>query len=359
MADFEHFKPQFGYFRGENAYPFDKCPKGDDDMSRIDNCIAEYKEWCHKLDIATVSDLNALTNAGKSDWIINISEIWQEQKLSELAKQIKDHIEEKRLIFISGPSSSGKTSFAHRLQLHLRVLGIRALAISLDDYYLPHEAMPKNELGDPDFEALESIDYMRFNHDMADLIAGKTCELPLYDFQNRKASKETKRVTLKPDEVMIVEGIHGLNPKLSSLLPDRQKYKIYCSALNALEKDSGERIRSRDTRLIRRIIRDAAFRNSDYVETLSLWQEVEKGAIKNVFPYTDDADIIFNSSLLYELAVYKTPFLRLINAHPCPAEYQDQVKNLKSLLEPFVPISPEHTPHTSLLREFIGGTTLF
>ena len=322
-------------------------------MDRINECLMEYKGWCEKLGITTVSDVNKLIRDGKTSWLINISEIWQEQKISEIAKTIKDNISKKKIILISGPSSSGKTSFATRLQLHLKVLGINAVSISLDNYYIEKQYIPLDEDGKPDLEALEAIEYKRFNKNVEELIEGKETLIPTYDFGKACIVKENP-LSLKLDEVIIVEGIHGLNDKLTSDVPDENKYKIYCSALTALSMDDGTRIKSRTTRLIRRLIRDFNFRNSSYQYTFGLWPSVERGAEKNIFPYTDNADIIFNSSLLYELCVYKNPLNELFMDAEGDTVNAAIIAQLSSLVNNFRSIEKIYTPPSSIIREFVG-----
>lgn len=321
-------------------------------------CLAEYKAWCKKLEIENISDINRIISSGKINRLINISEIWHEQKLSEIAKQMQNNITEKKIILISGPSSSGKTSFANRLNLHLKVLGINSVPISLDNYYYMNEdKMPKNEHGKPDFEALEAIDYKKFNADVEALISGEEALMPIYSFK-KKLTTHTP-LKLKHDEVIIAEGIHGLNPKITENIPHENKYKIYCSALTALSYDDGTRIKSRTNRLIRRLIRDFYFRNSDYKFTLGIWEEVEKGGEKNIFPYTDTADIIFNSSSLYELAVYRNYLDKVLPSDIDENdEYYSIVKDLSNLVNSFLPINGESVPNASIVREFIGGSSL-
>lgn len=325
-------------------------------MKKVDICLAEYKNWCEKLGIVTISDVNKIIGEGKVNWLINVSEIWHEQNISEIAKKIKDNISKKKVILISGPSSSGKTSFANRLQLHLKVLNINAVSISLDNYYIDVEDMPKNVEGTPDLEALESIDYLRFNHNVEELISGKQVSIPIYNFEN--ATNSEKQLRLAQNEVIIVEGIHGLNEKVTCNISNKNKYKIYCSALTALSKADGTKIKSRTNRLIRRVIRDHYFRNSNYQSTFKMWPSVEIGAQKNIYPYTDSADIIFNSSLLYELAVYRNYLNKIFqNVTESDSNY-DKITELFSLVNLFEPIDADITPRISLLREFIGGSTL-
>ncbi len=327
-------------------------------MARIDDCLGEYREWCNKLGIVTVSDVNALITDGRVNWLINVSEIWQEQKISEIARQIKDNIQRKKIIMISGPSSSGKTSFANRLALHLRVLGISSCAISLDDYYLPRERIPLDENGNCDFETIEALDYELFNKNVYDLIEGKTAQLPMFDFRISAPKTETRPLTLAEDEVIIVEGIHGLNDKLTSNIPADNKYRIYCTALTALCRDDGTKIRSRTTRLIRRLIRDYNFRGTGVERTLEQWPMVERGAEKFIFPFTDSADIIFNSSILYEHCIYKIYLNELLFGMSEESSGYESTRDLRRLINSFKHIDREFVPKTSLVREFVGGSTL-
>ncbi len=329
-------------------------------MSRIDDCTAEYKGWINKLGISTISDLTKITENGDTSWLINVSETWQQQKIAEIALKLKEDIAKKRIILISGPSSSGKTSFAARLQLHLRVLGIKAVSISLDDYYIEKPLMPKNSEGKPDYEAFESIDYELFNENLHDLIEHGKATVPIYDFDDLTPPK-TRDMTLAADEVIIIEGIHGLNPKLTYNIPDENKYKIYCTALTALCLDDGTRVRSRDNRLMRRAIRDFYFRDASFQLTFDLWPHVEEGAEKNIYPFTDSADVIFNSSLLYEPCVYKKHINKLFRRLPktLPEKYRENIEILKRIVEHCPSIEDALTPRTSLIREFVGGSTLF
>ena len=327
-------------------------------MARIDDRLDEYRDWCNKLGIVTVSDINKLITEGRVNWLINVSEIWQEQKISEIARQIKDNITKKKIIMISGPSSSGKTSFANRLALHLKVLGISSCAISLDDYYLPRERIPLDENGKYDFETIEALDYRLFNKNVCDLIEGKRTELPIFDFRSSAPKAETRSLTLSDDEVIIVEGIHGLNPKLTANIPADNKYRIYCTALTALCRDDGSKIRSRTTRLIRRLIRDYNFRSTDVERTLEQWPLVERGAEKFIFPFTDSADIIFNSSILYEHCIYKIYLNELLFGMNEEHSGYESTKELRELINSFRHIDREFVPRTSLVREFVGGSTL-
>lgn len=327
-------------------------------MTNLDRSIAQYQTWCQKLGITSVDDINRIIADGNGNWLINISEIWHEQKISEISRRIYDHIGQKKVIFISGPSSSGKTSFATRLKLHLKVLGINAVAISLDDYFRNKDQLLLAADGKPDFESLEAIDYQLFNQHVRALIAGEKVGLPHYSFHQNARIENARTLRLGTDEVIIVEGIHGLNEKLAAGIPDENKYKIYCTALTVLTLD-GEKISSTDTRLIRRMIRDYYFRNSSYRYTLELWPDVESGAVKNIFPYTDSADIIFNSSLLYEFGVYRQHFHKIAPALPPDDPDFAIIERLRHIVDSFTSIDDELTPPTSLVREFVGGSTLF
>lgn len=323
-------------------------------MDRIELMLSKYKLWCEKLGIATVSDINRIIESGKTNELINLSEIWHEQNISEIAETIRDNISVKKIVLISGPSSSGKTSFASKLQLHLKVLGINAVSVSLDNYYYNPSDIPKNSDGKPDFEALEALDYELFNKNMCELISNKTAVLPVLNFKTWHRENNGVPLKLKDDEIIIIEGLHALNEKITCNIPAEKKYKIYCSALTALKNDDGTRIKSRTTRLVRRIIRDSNFRNTSYKRTLELWPDVEKGAEKYIFPYTDTADIIFNSSLLYEFAVYKKYIVSMFSG----SDNTNLEKELLKLVEGFREISAEMTPCSSLIREFVGGSTL-
>lgn len=327
-------------------------------MTNLDRNIAHYQAWCQKLGITSTEDINRLIAEGDSNWLINISEIWHEQKISEISRRIYDHIGQKKVIFISGPSSSGKTSFATRLKLHLKVLGINAIAISLDDYFRNKDELLLDADGKPDFESLEAIDYQLFNEHVRRLAAGQEVGLPHYSFHQNVRIENARTLHLNEDEVIIVEGIHGLNEKITAGIPNDHNYKIYCTALTVLTLE-GEKISSTDTRLIRRMIRDYYFRNSSYRYTLELWPDVESGAVKNIFPYTDSADIIFNSSLLYEFCVYRQHLHKIVPILPPDDADYETIERLRHIADSFSPIDDELTPPTSLVREFVGGSTLF
>jgi uridine kinase len=234
------------------------------------------------------------------------------------------------------------------------VNGINAVPISLDDYYFERDKIPRGKDGNPDYETLEAINYGLFNENINDLINGKEVTLPRYDFDTAKLIPNAHTLSLKKHEVIIVEGIHGLNPKLAAEIDDDRKFKIYCTALTGITDDNGVRIKSSTTRKIRRIIRDSYFRGADWSETLALWPNQEYGSEKYIFPYTDSADVLFNSSLLYEFCVYREHLEKLLeNAD------NEETEALLELVGQFLPIEREYTPSSSIIREFVGGSTLW
>lgn len=327
-------------------------------MTRVEHCLELYKDWCEKLNISKVSDVNRIVSENKTARLINLSEIWHEQNISEIAKKIKDN-PSKKLILISGPSSSGKTSFAHRLQLHMRVLGMKAISISLDNYFTKIEDMPLNDEGKADFEAFESINYKLFNEHIKELINGGEISMPVFDFTKAVSVPNAKKMHLEDNEIIIVEGIHALNEKLGMSVSEKQKYRVYCTALTSLRNDDGTRISSRTTRLVRRTVRDFYFRSTSANFTFELWPNVEKGAQKNIYPYTDSADIVFNSSLLYEFGVYKSHVKKIFSNANIKPEYTQFENDIMSLTDKFEPIGEELICPMSIIKEFIGGSSLF
>ncbi len=320
----------------------------------IEECAAEYEKWCVRLGIVTISDLNRCIINGDKHRLINICEAWHEQKISEIAKNVCG----KKIVLVSGPSSSGKTSFSKRLEMHLLTLGIKAISISLDDYYVEFDRMPRADDGTADVEALESIDYKSFNRDIEALLLGKTASLPKYDFITKEPVYNARPITLGRNEIIIAEGIHGMNPKLCANIPENRKYRVYCSALSALRDDNGMRIPSHTNRMIRRFIRDFYFRSTDYPRSFDLWDKQEEGARKNIYPYTDSADVIFNSSLLYEMCVYREHLSRILTPALDDAVYGEKAGLLLKLVNSFESVPAEDVPKISIIREFVGGGTI-
>lgn len=278
-----------------------------------------------------------------------------EQKIGNLAAQIASD-DKKKFVMIAGPSSSGKTSFANRLSIQLIAKGRKPHPLSLDDYYVDRELCPKHPDGSFDFECLESIDVKLFNEDMNRLLKGEAVHMPSFNFKTGKREYRGRKLTLGADDILVIEGIHGLNDRLSQLIPPEHKFKIYISALTQLNIDEHNPLSTTDERLIRRIVRDARTRGTNAMETIAMWPSVRKGERENIFPFQEQADVMFNSALVYELAVlkvYAEPLLFGIE-RDCP-EYLE-AKRLLKLLDYFLPMPADGIPNNSLLREFVGGS---
>ena len=327
-------------------------------MTKIDRCINKAKNRLDRLGFPTVSDINAAVKSGDIADIINLCEIYHEQRISEIAETIHGDVKI-RLVLISGPSGSGKTSFAAKLRLHLRVLGTDAVSISLDDYFKNIEDMPIGADGKYDFESFESIDYPLLNRHIGELIRGREVSMPIFDFNSDGSVPNARRLQLKENEIIIIEGIHALNEKIAENISGEQKFRVYCSALNALETDEGNRIRSSSTRLMRRLVRDFYFRNTKADFTFELWPNVEKSAEVNIYPYTDSADKIFNSSIPYEYSVYKKHLERVFDNIVLCEEHEKLKNEVMSIVDKFYVTDESKVWQTSIIREFIGGSTLF
>ncbi len=315
----------------------------------------ECEKWGRILDCVYISDINRKIKDGSMDDLIRVNEGLHEKKISQIADDICSD-DKHRVIFISGPSSSGKTTFAHRLMIQLKVNGKKPVSISLDDYYKGVANTPLDENGEPDFEALEALDYHLFNQNMNGLLDSGEAELPLFDFKQQKRSEKTKPMKILTDQPIIVEGIHALNPKLSAQLDDTYKYKIYISALTQLNMDMHNRISTSDYRLIRRIIRDSRTRGASPDRTLSMWSSVRKGEMQHIFPFQENADVMFNSSLLYELSLLRNHVELLLQSVDRSSERFDEAQRLLEIISYIMPYEETNDiPKTSILREFIGG----
>ena len=316
--------------------------------------LHEYETIYKVLNVGTVYRLNKLIKEKKIKEQILLSEALHEKKIAQIADKIAER-KGIKMILIAGPSSSGKTTFAQRLGLQLKINGIKPVTISVDNYFVEREQTPKNENGEYDFESIEAIDTELFNNHLLALLEGKEVEMPEFDFKLGTKKYNGNKIKLAEDEVLVIEGIHCLNDKLTEKIPQEQKYKIYISALTVLNMDSFNRISTTDTRLIRRIVRDNQFRGYSAQNTISTWDNVNKGENKNIFPFQEEADSIFNTSLIYELAVLKNEAIPLLekitNKEPEYAEAQRLIEILKY----FESIPKDMVPSNSLLREFIGG----
>ena len=319
--------------------------------------LQDYELIGNLIGINTVKDLNEKVKEGKSKEVILMSEAIQEKKIAQLADIIAKRKDTLKMILIAGPSSSSKTTFAKRLGMQLRVNGLKPVTIGTDDYFVERENTPRDENGDYDFETIDALDLELFNDHLTRLIRGEEVVIPTFDFKNgTKHYYEDKKMHLADDEILVIEGIHCLNNKLTEKIPAENKFKIYISDLTVLNIDPYNRISTTDTRLIRRIVRDYNFRGYSALDTLKRWTSVNNGENKNIFPFQEEADAMFNSSLVYELAVlgkYAKPLLKAVdNTNP---EYSE-AKRMLSFLEYFEEIDETPIPANSLLREFIGGS---
>lgn len=323
--------------------------------NKLFHTLDDSREWSKMLGIGTIGSLNDAIAAGRGQEIMLLQEALMEQKIGNLAAQIASD-DKKKFVMIAGPSSSGKTSFANRLSIQLIAKGRKPHPLSLDDYYVDREFCPKNPDGSFDFECLESIDIKLFNEDMNRLLKGEAVDMPSFNFKTGKREYRGRKLTLGADDILVIEGIHGLNDRLSQLIPPEHKFKIYISALTQLNIDEHNPLSTTDERLIRRIVRDARTRGTNAMETIAMWPSVRKGERENIFPFQEQADVMFNSALVYELAVlkvYAEPLLFGIE-RDCP-EYLE-AKRLLKLLDYFLSMPADGIPNNSLLREFVGGS---
>ena len=319
----------------------------------------QSQSWVEIMGVPTVGQLNSKVLAGDASELIKIAEAFHENKLAQVAGCVAEANRERgvRLVLISGPSSSGKTTFAKRLGVQLRVLGLNPVLISLDDYFVDREKTPRDENGEYDYEALEAIDLEQFNDHLKRLERGESVDIPRYDFISGTRQWHDNPLQLDERSVLIVEGIHGLNPALTPGVPESRKFKIYVSCFTSVALDNVSRIATSDNRLLRRLTRDYRTRGNDALSTLARWESVRRGEEKHIFPYQENADVMFNSSLFYEISVlrrFAEPILREV---PDTVPEYGEAKRMLKFLDNFIPISPEEIPPTSLLREFIGGSS--
>lgn len=314
----------------------------------------EYRNWGKILGVHSVGTLNQLILEGRSQEFIQVAEALHDKKIAEIADRIVARRDSVRVVLIAGPSSSGKTTFAKKLSVQLRVVGRNPIPISLDDFYKDREFTPRDGEGNYDFEALEALDVETLNDVLLRLLGGGEVRIPVFDFPSGRRKAEGKPLSLPERSILILEGIHGLNDRLTPLIPREAKYRIYVSALTQLNLDDNNRISTTDNRLIRRIVRDSQFRGHRALRTLSMWPSVRRGEDRNIFPFQNSADSAFNSALDYELAVlkvYAEPLLATVR--PDAPEYRG-ARALLAFLEEFAPLPARWVPPTSILREFIG-----
>lgn len=372
IGDFEDYYygymvPDTGYLKYFELYPYDKglviqfptmaepekVPPFEP-QHKMFQVLKEAEEWSEMLGISTVGDLNDCISRGGMQQLIMTQEALQERKLAEIARRIAED-RSRKFIMIAGPSSSGKTTFSHRLSIQLSAAGMRPHPIAVDNYFVERELTPKDEDGNYNFECLEAIDLELFNSQMCELLSGKTVELPTFNFKTGHKEYNGETLALGEDDILVIEGIHCLNDALSHSLPRESKFKIYISALTQLNIDEHNRIPTTDGRLLRRMVRDARTRGASAARTIQMWPSVRRGEEKNIFPYQEEADAMFNSALIYELSVlkqYAEPILFGIDRDA--PEYME-AKRLLKFLDYFLGVDSTCIPANSLLREFIGG----
>lgn len=324
---------------------------------RLAGVFREYQEWLHLLNVEDVGGLNEAIGSGRMREVILVAEALHAQRIAQIACEIASQRDRVRVVLIAGPSSSGKTTLTKRLAIQLIANGVRPLALAIDDYFVDRDATPRDEDGNYDFESLHAVDLPLLNQQVSDLLAGRTVRLPRYDFTTGKRTWGHE-VSIQRDQVILAEGIHGLNPELLPGLAPESIFRLYVSALTQLNIDRHNRVPTTDTRLLRRIVRDAQYRGYSAQATIQRWDSVVRGEQRNIFPYQEQADAMFNSALVYELAVLK-PFVEplLAQIEPGTLEYRE-ARRLLAFLEWFLPWPADAVPDNSLLREFIGGSIL-
>jgi uridine kinase len=328
-----------------------------DDFPKLLNAFRQYGDWLEKLGIESVGALDDAVKAGRSREIILVTEALHEQYIADIARQIAGRRDGVRMVLISGPSSSGKTTFSRRLAVQLLTLGLSPYALELDNYFLDREKSPKDENGQFDFETIEALDLPQLGNHLQRMIAGEAVQMPHYNFKEGR-QELGDIIRLRPEQILILEGIHGLNPRLIPPALAGSAFRIYASALTQLNLDRHNRVSTTDTRLIRRIVRDARERGYSAQQTIGRWESVRRGEKRHIFPYQENADVMFNSALAYELAVLKPLAEPLLRQVPANTPEFIETKRLLAFLEWFLPIETDWIPDNSILREFIGGSIL-
>ena len=343
-----------GYPTDENLMVVNKFVE----QRKLTNIFRETEKWLNILGIGEVGSLNEKISNGELIDLIMISEALHEKKIAQISDMINEK-KEIKAVFVAGPSSSGKTTFANRLAIQLKVNGLNPISISLDNYFVNREDTPKDENGEYDFESIKSIDVKFFKDQMKELFEGKEVEIPIFNFLTGYREKSGSKVKMPKNGILIIEGIHGLNPILTSSLDENNIFKIYISALTQLNLDNHNRISTSDVRRVRRIVRDSLSRGKNAEETLLMWPSIKKGEEKNIFVYQEEADVMFNSTLVYELCVLKRKALEELDKVSADSSVYDEVKRLKAFLGFFDEIDKALVPENSILREFIGGSIFY
>ena len=334
----------------EVKYHFDRADK-------LFNVFQEHHKWVKLLRLPTITDLNTIIQAGGSNQLVQVAEALHEKKYAEIAEQIHSQSDRVRLILIAGPSSSGKTTSCRRLSVQLNVLGHDVKQISLDDYFVSRDRTPKLPNGEYDFESVDALDIPLLNEHLQKLFDGEEVKIPTFDFVKGDPYFSGKTLQLKKSNILLVEGIHALNPKLTAQIADGLKFKVYVSALTQVAIDDQNIIHSSDNRLVRRIVRDNNFRGWNAYETLKRWDNVQAGERKHIFPYQENADVMFNSALFYEIALLKTFAEPLLKQVPENCKEYAEARRLLNFIELIEPIDPKFIPPTSIMREFLGGSS--
>lgn len=365
-----HLVPSTGYVNGFDLVPYYeglllRIPNQENfseiqpysKLNKLFGVFQQHKDWAELLNVPNVANLNEFTINSQGGDIIKISEALHEKKVAEIANTITERRDKVKIVLIAGPSASGKTTFAKRLMVQLAVNGLKPTTISLDDYFVEREKTPRGPNGDYDFEAIEAIDIEYFNQQLLQLFNGETIELPKFNFAAGRKFPSGKKLQLGPSSILIVEGIHGMNPNLVPHIKPENTFKIFLSALTQISIDDQNHISTTDNRLIRRMIRDSKYRSYSAQDTIRRWPSVRQGEDKNIFPYQENADVMFNSALIYELAVlkkYADPLLKSVSESQ--PEFSESIRLLK-FLSYFKTIDDAEIPPTSLIREFLGGSS--
>lgn len=325
-------------------------------QDKMFDIFMEHHHWQNILGISTIGDLNKAVEEGKSNGLIQLSEALQEKKIAQIADEIAKR-KNVKMVLIAGPSSSGKTTTCKRLSVQLAVNGIHPIGISLDDYFVNREQTPRDETGDYDYEHLHALNIPLLNEQMNALFRGEEVELPRYNFQMGRSEKSGRRLRLQGNEVLVLEGIHALNPELTASIPNDQIFRVYASALTTILLDTHNYIPTTDNRLLRRIVRDYKYRGVSACDTIRRWPSVRRGENRWIFPYQENADAMFNSAMLFELAVLKNQALPLLEQVPENCEEYAEAYRLMKFLRYIHTIKEDQIPPTSLLREFLGGSS--